>query len=99
MSLLQVGKQAQVQTGTYTFSAYMTNTNNSLTGGAFIDCYPSQKHKEVLHKMTKTNNVMRRFKNQSRENENVLILKFLESAKSSYDRKDLKRKYECNRLM
>ena len=67
-------------------------------GGAFIDCYPSTKHKEVLFNMAKNVNVARRFQEQRRDRENLLIVKFLESARSSYARKDLKQNYDRNRV-
>ncbi|RYH19680.1 hypothetical protein EON65_25755 [archaeon] len=48
--------------------------------------------------MAKNVNVARRFQEQRRDRENLLIVKFLESARSSYARKDLKHNYDRNRV-
>lgn len=64
----------------------------------FIDCYPSSNHQKVLDGMARNNHFSRSFAHHKVEKENLLILKFLESARSSYEREDLRRKYERNRV-
>eukprot|EP01039_Chlorochromonas_danica_P003965 gene3965-4337_t len=65
--------------------------------GVYIDCYPSPTHKKALNIMTKNNQISRHFQQRKLAKENILIAKFLESARSSYRREELAEKYQRNR--